>query len=73
MKLKQDEERLFKLAHLDAKLRFEEIKLKYDSEINGVKSDLKEKFKENKRLNEAFRTIKQTNDSLKQQVNTFIE
>lgn len=68
IKLKHDEERLLKLAHLDAKLRFEEIKLKYDNEISNIRNDLKEKFKENKRLNEAFRTIKQSNDSLKQQV-----
>ena len=68
MRLKADEERLVKLAQLDTKLRFEEIRLNYDAELNNLKVEFKEKFKENKRLNDAYKLVKQTNDSLKQQV-----
>ena len=68
LRLKLDEERLIKLAQLDTKLRFEEIRLNYDVELNNLKVEFKEKFKENKRLHDAFKAVKQTNDSLKQQV-----
>jgi len=68
-KLKQDEERLLKLAHMDAKLHLEEIKENYDKEIEDLKIEFKEKFKDQKRLHEAFKAIKQTNESLKQQLN----
>jgi hypothetical protein len=67
--LSQDEDRLIKLNKLDSKLRFEEIKLRYENEINSLRNDLKEKSKENKRLNEAYRIIKKSNETLKQQVN----
>ena len=67
--MSQDEERLIKLNKLDSKLRFEEIKLRYESEINNLRNDLKERSKENKRLNEAYKIIKASNESLKTQVN----
>lgn len=66
--MSQDEDRLIKLNKLDSKLRFEEIKFRYENEINNLRNDLKEKSKENKRLNEAYRIIKKANETLKHQV-----
>ena len=68
IRLSQDEDRLIKLNKLDSKLRFEEIKMRYENEINNLRNDLKEKAKENKRLNEAYKIIKKSNENLKSQV-----
>lgn len=57
-----------KLANLDTKLKIEEIKLNYDKELDDLKTEFKDKFKEHKRLHEAFKEIKNSNDNLKQQV-----
>ena len=54
---------------MDAKLRLEEIKINYDKEIEDLKTEFKEKFKDQKRLHEAFKAIKLTNEGLKQQMN----
>ncbi len=67
-KLRTDEERLLKLTQLDAKLRLEEIKQDYDKELDNLRDEFKNKFKDYKRLNESFKTIKLTNENLKVQV-----
>ncbi len=67
--MKYDEERLLKLTQIDAKLHLEEIKENYNKEIEDLKVEFKQKFRDQKRLNEAFKTIKQTNENLKQQLN----
>jgi hypothetical protein len=70
-KLKLDEERLLKLAKLDAKLQLESIKVDYDNELDYLKNEFEKKIKENKRLNEAFKSIKQSNENLKLQVKIY--
>lgn len=67
-KLRDDEERLLKLAQLDAKLRLQEIKQNYNKELDDLRDEFKNKFKDYRRLNESFKTLKQTNESLKTQV-----
>jgi DNA repair exonuclease SbcCD ATPase subunit len=67
--LNQDEERLIKLSKLDSKLRFEELKMNYENELVNLRSELKEKCKENKRLTESYNMVKRTNDTLKKQLN----
>jgi hypothetical protein len=44
------------------------MKIKHEEELEKLRNELKEKNKENKRVNESFKTIKQTNDILKNQV-----
>ena len=44
------------------------MKLMQEDELEALRNEIKEKNKENKRLNESFKTIKQTNDILKNQV-----
>jgi hypothetical protein len=68
-RLSLNEERLVKLTKLDHKLKFEEIKYRYENEISNLHTDLREKSKENKRLNEAYKIIKRSNETLKQQLN----
>ncbi len=48
---------------------YTEFKSTYETEICNLREELKEKNKEVKRLNDAFRTIKQTNETLRLQVN----
>ena len=67
-KLLDEEERLMRLAQLDVKLQFDEFKRKYITELAVIQSEFKEKLKENKRLHEAFRTLKQSNEALKERV-----
>lgn len=64
----ENEIRLTQFNKLDAKLRLEEFKLKYEDEIEKLKNEIKEKNKDNRRLNESFKLLKQANDSLKTQV-----
>jgi hypothetical protein len=68
LKLEQDEERLFRLNHLNHKLRFEDIKSNYEAELEDLRNELKEKTRENKRIADSFKLLKQSNDTLKQQV-----
>jgi hypothetical protein len=44
------------------------MKIKHEEELEKLRNEIKEKNKENKRVNESFKTIKQTNDILKNQV-----
>ena len=44
------------------------MKLMQEDELEALRNEIKEKNKENKRLNESFKTIKQTNYILKNQV-----
>ena len=68
LKLKQDENEFYKFNKFDFKEKYDELTTKYENEIVSLKEDCKEKAKESKRLNEAFKTIKQSNESLKHQV-----
>jgi hypothetical protein len=71
LKLEQDEERLFRLNHLNHKLRYEDIKAKYEVELDTLRNEVKEKTRENKRLADSFKLLKQSNEALKQQVTYF--
>jgi hypothetical protein len=68
MKLKQDEDDFYKHHKHDLREKYTDLKSRYENELAALKEELKEKTKENKRLNEAFKSIKQSNETLKSQV-----
>ena len=53
---------------LDSKLKFEEIKSKYDQQLSTIREDIRSKVKENKRLYHAFKSIRDSNESLRLKV-----
>lgn len=65
--LKREEEKFYKMLPDECRLDME-LKAKYEKEIQELKEELKEKIKENKRLGDSFKTIKQSNESLRQQI-----
>lgn len=71
-KLQKQQEYTTLVNRLNSKVNFEELRLKYDTEIDAIKEDIKAKMKENKRLNEAFKAVKDSNEALRLQVNILI-
>lgn len=67
-KLRRDEESLSVLHSIDNNLRFEQLKRKYDQELDNIKEDIKKKINENRRLSETYKICKDSNETLKQQV-----
>ena len=68
----ENEIRLSQLTRSDFKHKYDKLKEDYESEILALKNEIKEKTKENRRLQDSFKIIKQANDSLKSQVAYFI-
>lgn len=57
----------------DSKQKFEAIKAKYDQQLELIRDEIKLKMKENKRLYHAFKSIRETNESLKLKVGGLIK
>jgi hypothetical protein len=64
----ENEIRLNHFSELDIQARFDELKSKYEMELDHVKNELKEQKKENKRLNDSFKLLKQSNETMKNNV-----
>lgn len=52
-------------------VQFEAIKAKYDQQLDTIRDDVKLKMRENKRLYHAFKSIRESNESLKLRVGLF--
>lgn len=48
----------------------DQIKIKYNQEIENIKEEIKKKNSDNKRLSDSFRACKESNESLKNKVGT---
>lgn len=57
-----------RMQPVDPKARFEAIKVKYDQQLDTIREDVKSKIRENKRLYNAFKSIRDSNESLRVKV-----
>ena len=55
-----------------SKQRFEAFKAKYDQQLDTIREEIKQKMKENRRLYNAFKSIRDTNESLRLKVSVVI-
>lgn len=70
LKLKQSEEFLSVVnGQVDSsKPKFDQLKVQYDHRLEQIRDDIKSKVKENKRLYQAFKSIRDSNESLRLKV-----
>lgn len=54
-----------------SKQRFEAFKAKYDQQLDTIREEIKQKMKENRRLYNAFKSIRDTNESLRLKVSSY--
>ena len=67
-RLIDEEQRLIKSKDANIQLVYNDLKMKYEKEILSLRNELKEKVKENKRVNNSFNITRQSNENLKKQI-----
>lgn len=70
--LRQQQRAFSSSSSSSAQIRLEAIKAKYDQQLDMIRDDIKLKVRENKRLYEAFKSIRESNESLKLKVSRLL-